>query len=499
MSTLIKQILGNLSTRIMLVIFLTIIFITSFFIIFGYYNHVKLLEVKEYDKLKNLSTTMAVLIDGDSHENMMNQNQNKGDITSVTDNKDYQNIHHILNETHLSNELSNTMYTLVYDANQNVFNYGVRSDSFVDFRNEYKEFPKILLDSISTGALIPRYKSENGEYLSAFYPIRNSKNEVVAILEADVEFGQFRQEVFNKYKIQAYISLTVILIIALILFGYTRKILRREERNKAQLLQQKQLIEIKNKDINDSINYAQNIQDALLPNIKNITNALPKTFVYYKPKDVVSGDFYWFKKIDDTVLLATVDCTGHGIPGAFMSIIGHSILDAVISHNEITCPGEILNQLEERMKSTFKSKEDSKDSKDGMDVSLCSFDVKNNLVKYAGAYRPLYIVNGDNIKEIKGNRFPIGGGDSYKKTNFTTHTININKNDCFYMFSDGFTDQFGGPNDKKFMNKKFKQVLIDIQHKPAEEQMKILDKTLLDWQGSIKQVDDILVIGVCFN
>ena len=442
---------------------------------------------------------MAIAIDGDIHEKMMNENQSSNDINTVTDNKDYQNIHHLLNQTHINSKLDNAMYTLVYDKDNNVFNYGTRSDSFVDFRNEYKMFPQILVDSMKSGGIIPRYESENGEYLSAFHPIFNSKNEVVAILEADVEFGHFRINIFNQYKVQAIISLSVIFIIALILVSYTRKILKVEEKNKLNLSRQKHIIEIKNKDINDSINYAKQIQDALLPKIKNITESLPKTFIYYKPKDVVSGDFYWFKNIKDIKLLASVDCTGHGIPGAFMSIIGHSKLDSIISHHKITDPGEILNQLENSINSTFSAKKNSIDSKDGMDVGLCAFDLKNKQVKYAGAFRPLLIVNENEIKEIKGNRFPIGGGESYKKRAFTTHTIDINENDCFYMFSDGFSDQFGGPHDKKFMNKKFKQVLIDIQYLSSEEKVKALDKTLTEWQGDIKQVDDILIIGVCFN
>jgi serine phosphatase RsbU (regulator of sigma subunit) len=499
MSNIFKQIINNLTTRIMLIIYLSIIFISAFFITFGYYNHIKLLQAKEYEKLMNISTSIAVSINGDEHEKMMNENLLNSNINTIDDDSSYHNIHKLLSKYQTANNFDNPIYTLVYDSTKNVFNYGVRSDSFVDFRNEYKLFPKVLLDSMNYGGIIPRYKSENGEFLSAFYPIFNKENKVIALLEADVEFGQFRIQVFDKYKIQALVSFSVIFIIAMILIPYTKKILKAEEKSKFNLLTQKQIIEVKNNDINDSINYAQKIQEALLPNIKNIEDTLPKTFIYYKPKDVVSGDFYWFKKVNDITLLASVDCTGHGIPGAFMSIIGHSKLDAIISHNKITDPGKILDLLENSINSTFSSKKHSIDSKDGMDVALCAFDLINKQVKYAGAFRPLFVVNGNDIKEIKGNRFPIGGGESYKKTEFTTHTIDINENDCFYMFSDGFSDQFGGPKDKKFMNKRFKQVLIDIQHLPADEKVKVLDKTLVEWQGDIKQIDDILVIGVCFN
>ena len=358
-------------------------------------------------------------------------------------------------------------------------------------------FPEILLEKMNEGGTIPRYKTENGEWLSAFFPIIDSKNKTVGLLEADVEFGYFRDMVFNQYKTQALISLAVILFMALLLIPYARRILREEDKLTQSIVEKNRVIELKNRDITDSINYARKIQEALLPDTEQIQEALPNSFVYYKPRDIVSGDFYWFKEIDGKLLFSAVDCTGHGVPGALMSMIGFSKLNA-ISHKKKSNPGYILEKLDEAVLDALSSKRYDQESKDGMDMALCSFDLKNNKMQYAGAFRPLIKINGENIEETKGNRYPIGGGSSYSKNGFTTHEFEINKGDCFYMFSDGFPDQFGGPKDKKFMNKKFKVLLQEIQSLSPNEQISRLDTELENWKGDTEQVDDILVIGVCF-
>ena len=476
---------------------MSIIGITTFFIVFGYINQLNLYEEEEYEKLQALASSLAINIDGDQHYKMMEEAEWQVDITSVDENQDYFKIHSMLKEAHEKNNLNSALYTLVYDEDEMVFRYGVRSDDFIDFRNLYEMFPEVLLEKMDIGGTIPRYRTENGEWLSAFFPITDSNNKTVGLLEADVEFGHFRDMVFNQYKTQALISLAVILLMALLLIPYARRILREEDKMTQSIVEKNRVIELKNRDITDSINYARKIQEALLPHTEQIQEALPNSFVYYKPRDIVSGDFYWFKEIDGKILLSAVDCTGHGVPGALMSMIGFSKLNA-ISHKKNSDPGYILEKLDEGVREALSSKRYDQESKDGMDMALCSFDLKNKKMQYSGAFRPLIKINGENIEETKGNRYPIGGGSSYIKNGFTTHEFDINKGDCFYMFSDGFPDQFGGPKDKKFMNKKFKALLQEIQSLSPKEQMFRLDTELQNWRGETEQVDDILVIGVCF-
>jgi len=253
------------------------------------------------------------------------------------------------------------------------------------------------------------------------------------------------------------------------------------------------IIKEKNKDITDSIKYAKRIQEAILPPDKLVQQYLPESFILYKPKDIVSGDFYWIEKAGDKILFAAVDCTGHGVPGAFVSIVGHNGLSRAINEFKITQPSLILDKLNEIVGETFRQ-EDNKEVKDGMDIALCSIDFKNQTLEYAGAMNSLYIISNNELKEINADKQPIGAFDNRK--NFTNHSIKLKSGDHIYIFSDGYSDQFGGPKGKKFLYKRFQELLLSIHAKPMKEQKEILDKTIMDWKGNYEQLDDILVIGV---
>ncbi|MCK6649266.1 MAG: SpoIIE family protein phosphatase [Bacteroidia bacterium] len=254
----------------------------------------------------------------------------------------------------------------------------------------------------------------------------------------------------------------------------------------------------KNKDITSSIQYAKRIQLAILPPLEQIYKHFPESFVVYKPKDIVSGDFYWFGVKNGKKIIATVDCTGHGVPGAFMSMIGHNLLNQIISENGITEPGLILNALHQGVQAALKQGTNVVDTSDGMDVALCSIDTQTNEVKYAGAYRPLYIVNGPEFRKIDADKNPIGGSQLDPDRKFTCHTIQLKKGDTLYMSSDGYADQFGGEKGKKFMVKRFNELLLSIQDKNMQTQAIELEETFNQWKGSYQQVDDILVIGIRF-
>jgi tetratricopeptide (TPR) repeat protein len=263
-------------------------------------------------------------------------------------------------------------------------------------------------------------------------------------------------------------------------------------RQKAEVEQQKALVEEKNKDILDSITYAKRLQDAILPPMNVIKKYLPESFVLYKPKDIVAGDFYWLEKVGDTILIAAADCTGHGVPGAMVSVVCSNALNRAVKEFHITEPGKILDKTRELVLETFEKSEG--DIKDGMDISLCCINTSTREIKWSGAYNPLWYIQAGEVKEVNPDKQPIGKVDAPQP--FHTNELKLNKGDLFYLFTDGYADQFGGPKGKKFKYKQLSEKLSAICGQPMEEQKRILAETLESWKGNLEQVDDILVIGI---
>jgi serine phosphatase RsbU (regulator of sigma subunit) len=242
----------------------------------------------------------------------------------------------------------------------------------------------------------------------------------------------------------------------------------------------------------ESIRYAQKLQEAILPPVEYLQQNLNNCFVILLPKDVVSGDFYWISKINDLVILIVVDCTGHGVPGAFMSMLGNSFLNQIINIDMIYDPAEILSRLDKMTKSTFQSGNDF--STDGMDAAVCVIDKNNNKIAFAGAKRPLYYIQEGAVGEIKGNRYSIAGL-SHEEKRFTNHSLALNALQSFYLFSDGITDQVGEVTGRKMMANNVKELLSSVYEYPAEVQKERIIEAIKEWQGSTEQIDDMLMIG----
>lgn len=256
-------------------------------------------------------------------------------------------------------------------------------------------------------------------------------------------------------------------------------------------------IENKNRKITESINYAKRIQSAILPNTRLVNRALPDSFILYKPRDVVSGDFPWFAQVKNEIFIAAVDCTGHGVPGALLSLIGHFLLNDIVRSRKVTDPGKILDLLDEAVTTTLRQEEDAT-TRDGMDISLCKINLAEREVEYAGAHRPLYIMKGGVLEEVKGNKFPIGGGIFKNQTNFTNTKIKLKQGDSIFYCSDGFPDQFGGPDGRKFGPKKMREIIEKIHTLPMKEAMLIFEEHWENWKGNQKQTDDVLLMGIKF-
>ena len=276
------------------------------------------------------------------------------------------------------------------------------------------------------------------------------------------------------------------------------------ETQKQEVEKQKEVVELahdeleeKNREIMDSITYAKRIQNAILPPLKVVKEYLQESFILYKPKDIVAGDFYWMEAVvskennkEKTVLFAAADCTGHGVPGAMVSVVCNNALNRSVREHGLTDPGEILNKTREIVIQEFEKSDE--EVKDGMDIALCSLE--GNTLKYAGAHNPLWIIRNGELLETKANKQPIGQFDNPEP--YITHSFDLEPGDSLYIFSDGYVDQFGGEKGKKFKAKAFRELLLSIQDKPMEEQKLIIDETFETWRGALEQIDDVCIIGV---
>ena len=369
---------------------------------------------------------------------------------------------------------------------------------------------------LNSGILYKAYK-ETGQFAKAlqmhelYVQMCDSLNSIEnkeAAIKLEYQYQYEKEQVLAEAKHQEQMALSaerekrqqliaysagggLVMVLAFAFFILNR--LQVTRRQKKVIEEQKQKVEEQKKDITDSIYYAENIQKALLPAEEDLS-VLPEGFVLFQPKDIVSGDFYWMQHHNDKVYFAACDCTGHGVPGAFMSMIGSSLLDEAVVEKGITQPNEIFFEVRKGFINALKQTGETQ--KDGMDAVLITWD-KGTSLQVAAAYSPVLIISNGEMKELKPDRQPVGFHTG-AQIPFTHHELKLEKGDAIYLFSDGYPDQFGGPKDKKFMMKNFKKLLLSIQDKTMNEQKSILETTLAEWKGDTEQVDDILVMGVRF-
>jgi serine phosphatase RsbU (regulator of sigma subunit) len=292
------------------------------------------------------------------------------------------------------------------------------------------------------------------------------------------------------------VALAGILLVLLFIQFRMRSVRRLNRLLELKVTQRTRQLEEKNRDIMSSIQYARRIQDAILPSRKNIYSKLKKAFILYRPKDVVSGDFYWFAEKDGIKIFAVVDCTGHGVPGAFMSMIGHNLLHQAVMEKGTTDPGRILDILHQGVQESLRQGQNEVNTNDGMDVSIICIG-SNREVKWAGANRPLVVIDGDgHLVKYNGNKFPVGGTQASHDTGFQCHDIAVGGWAMAYLFSDGYADQFGGEKGKKFMARRFTDLLLEIYRLDPEMQKKKLEEIFENWKVNHEQVDDVLIVGI---
>ncbi len=377
------------------------------------------------------------------------------------------------------------------DAQSNISNALFYLANYYAEANLHKEAFEILKTHLELkDSLTTQNKLEIVEELNTQYETAEKEKEIVLLnTEKNLQSIENKKNRTILY-IVVFCSVFILLLAIYAFWAFIQK------KKSNQLLQdQKNIIEIKNREILDSIQYAKRIQNAIIPSPDMIAQNLKQSFVIYQPKDIVAGDFYWMETVEDCVLIAVADCTGHGVPGAMVSVVCHNALNRAVKEFGLKSPAAILDKTRELVVETFSK--NNQEVKDGMDITLCSWNQSDNSVEWSGANNPLYIIrqnNANNVEIIAPDKQPIGSFE--KTTNFTNHQLSLESGDKFYLFSDGMMDQFGGENGKKYKYSNFRKLLLKIAKQPMDVQGETIFNEFYRWKGDLEQLDDVCIIGV---
>ena len=373
------------------------------------------------------------------------------------------------------------------EAAKSLYIFYKNSKNYVKALEMYEVFT-VARDSLNS-------KSDEQEIIRQEYKYEYEKQKTIDDAKNEKLIEIEKQEKAKQKILTVATGIVLFLAVLFLIFVFNR--LRLTKKQKLVIEEQKkevenahQELEEKNQEIMDSIIYAKRIQSAILPPDKVVKEYFKDSFILYKPKDIVAGDFYWMEHKEGKVLFAAADCTGHGVPGAMVSVVCNNALNRSVREHGLTDPGEILNKAREIVIQEFEKSHE--EVKDGMDIALCALEGK--LLKYAGANNPLWVIREGEIIEIKANKQPIGKFDN--PLPYTTHSIELQEGDTVYLFSDGYVDQFGGEKGKKFKAKSFRELLLKNQDKTMEEQKSIYDETFKTWKGNLEQIDDVCIVGV---
>lgn len=430
------------------------------------------IELKEYDKaLKYIEEALIIAEEQKDQWQQANLLSGLGNLLIKTGKED-EALNKLFKALEINQKVGavaeqSEIYQLIYEVYEN--------------RKQFdKAFYYLNLFTVLNDSVYNKNTADKIAEMNAIYEIEE-KEEQLKTQESLAEYQ-------NNQKIALLLSL--VLLLGIVFISIRGNLSKKKVNNK--LAQQKILIETKNRDITDSIQYAKQIQSAILPSDEAIKKQFTDNFVFYKPKDIVAGDFYWMLELPHQILFAVADCTGHGVPGAMVSVVCHSALNRAVKEFNLSSPAKILDKATEIVIETFE-KNDS-NIKDGMDIALCSFNKEKDELEYAGANNSIYLIKNGELNEFKSDKQPVGKYVNSKP--FTNKQIKLEKNDSIYLFTDGYSDQFGGPKGKKYKYKAFKELLISIHKKAMNEQKQLIYKSFIEWQGNLEQIDDICVVGI---
>ncbi|MGE3825921.1 MAG: PP2C family protein-serine/threonine phosphatase, partial [Bacteroidia bacterium] len=415
----------------------------------------------------------------------------------------YQKQHEILEKTEQLNSLRVPIYTLTFDSLAQNFFIGIQSNDPPAYKQVFIPHSEDLKETYHLGGTSCGYSDNQGKWLSAYEPIRNRNGKTVAVLVVDTLFNEFIiTALYSIYK-DIIFTIFIFIVLAILLGSQLKKILLKEEKARTEIMRSNKIIEVKNtelesinKEITSSIHYASKIQCSFIPLLSEIKSGFRESFIFYKPKDIISGDFYWFKKLNQHEhILAVVDCTGHGVPGAMMSVIGNNLFNQIIAQEKITQPNLILEQLNLRLNNLLN--QNSSGTQDGMALSVCLINKQTQQITFSGSYNDSYLIqkNGTVIT-LKADKIPVGGNTSNSTGQYNTSTVSYAQGDNLYLFTDGFADQFGGQENKKFMKKNLKNLLAETATADMNMQFNSLKSAFENWMGNHFQIDDVTLLGV---
>ncbi|HMQ76859.1 MAG TPA: PP2C family protein-serine/threonine phosphatase [Flavobacteriales bacterium] len=474
----------------LLVLFATLLTVGLALVVWSHSTTRRTLRHEAVARLSGITGTLATAIEGGRVTRLMEKYDSRGMLLHSAQDPWYYVLHENLRKPAEANRLSMPLRLVAYDDRKHELQVMVTSASTPALREPYTGPDQAAIIAAITEGRIDPGRVLRDDQVAAFDAVRNARGKVVAALVAELPTAEL--DALAMGRLWRHIGL---LVLALVLVGgflmrFVGGLVRREEEARSALQQ-------RHDGVTDSIAYAGKIQSALIPRPERYGELFDDHFVLNRPKDVVSGDFHWVHRLSEHVrLVAQADCTGHGLPGAMMAAIGCSLLNELVMQHPDKDPAELLALLNQRMVHALNQRGERLGAGDGMDIALCRVDREQREILFAGAFRPLYWMHDGQLTVINGDRRPIGGNQHDADRRFTVHRLAYHAGDRIYLFSDGYVDQFGGPDGRKLMATRFSAILEQHQHLPLALQAEELERAFDAWKGAREQMDDVCVLGL---
>lgn len=485
-----KRWLATTSRKVMLLLYATALALGTAFIIHAHKGERQALEQQYMARLAGVTGTLSAQLDGSRVTRLLERYDTRGLLIKNTQDAWYYVLHGALDRSARAAGLEIPLLVLAYDPTASEVQAVVTSAARPVLRNPYDGPGKQIIQRfLLDGGRDPVRATVDGE-LVALDPVYDNMGQMVGVVVARSSASALATMARGKLVRDIVIAGMLFLLLGLLLFRQIGHLVRKEE-------EARNTLQVQHEGITDSIAYVGKIQAALIPPAERLREQFSDFFVLNRPRDMVSGDFHWYHRISDhECLVAAADCTGHGLPGAMLAVIACSLLNDLCNGGDTSDPARILAELNRRIIQTLHQEGRRTDAGDGMDIALCRVDRKEREILFAGAFRPLYWMHQGQLTVINGDRMPVGGNHHGTDRRFTVHRVAYHPGDSIYLFSDGYVDQFGGPDKRKFMPARLSELLLAHHHRPMALQAEALERAFLDWKGPNPQVDDVCVMGI---
>lgn len=478
------------SRKVLLMLYGTLLVLGTALIAWLHSGQMKTLESQAFARMGGVTGTLGAQLDGGRVVRLLERYDSRGMLINNTQDAWYYVLHENLSKTAVANGLEEPLLVLAFDAAKSELQVVVSSNGKPQLREPFTNASVPDVIAYLKDGRIDAQRGVWGGTIATFDAVRDSRGKVVGTVYTGEPLAGLVTIAKGRLWRNIAVAVAAFVVIGFFLFRSVGRMVAREEAARDHWQQ-------RHEGISDSIAYAGKIQSALVPRAEQFREMFSDHFVLNRPKDVVSGDFHWYHRLnEDECFVAAADCTGHGLPGAMMAAIGCSLLNELVVQHPHMDPAELLGLLSERMVHALNQSGQRMGAGDGMDVALCRVDRKQRELLFAGAFRPLYWMHDGQLTVINGDRKPVGGSQHGDHRKFTVHRVAFHPGDRLYLFSDGYVDQFGGPERKKFMSTRFNEMLAGSQHLPMAQQAELLDKAFMDWKGANEQMDDICVVGL---